>query len=86
MFNFVRNGTTEREFFIGNQLVRIHFIIVMIKWTGLASREFETVPHTLVNTPASQLPEGGRERERESARARVAEREIESAHIRLATR
>ena len=26
----------EREFFIDNLLVRIHFIIVMIKWTGLA--------------------------------------------------
>ena len=26
----------EREFFIDNSLVRIHFIIVMIGWTGLA--------------------------------------------------
>ena len=26
----------EREFFIENLLVRIHFIIVMIGWTGLA--------------------------------------------------
>ena len=25
----------EREFFIDNLLVRIHFIIVMIRWTGL---------------------------------------------------
>ena len=24
----------EREFFIDNLLVRIHFIIVMIRWTG----------------------------------------------------
>ena len=31
----------EREFFIDNLLVRVHFIIVMIRWTGLASREFE---------------------------------------------
>jgi len=30
-----RDGA-EREFFIDNLLVRIHFIIVMIKWTGLA--------------------------------------------------
>ena len=30
-----------REFFIDNLLVRIHFIIVMIKWTGLAPWEFE---------------------------------------------
>ena len=26
----------EREFFIDNLLVRIHFIIEMITWTGLA--------------------------------------------------
>ena len=31
----------EREFFIHNLLVRIPFIIVMIRWTGLASWEFE---------------------------------------------
>ena len=30
----------EREFFIDNLLVRIHFIIVMIRWTGLAPWEF----------------------------------------------
>ena len=31
----------EREFFTDSILVRIHFIIVMISWTGLAPREFE---------------------------------------------
>ena len=31
----------EAEFFIDNPLVRIHFIIVMIRWTGLAPWEFE---------------------------------------------
>jgi len=31
----------ERECFIVNLLVRIHFIIVMIRWTGLAPWEFE---------------------------------------------
>ena len=31
----------EREFFIDNLLVRIHFIIEMIRWTGLAPWEFE---------------------------------------------
>ena len=31
----------EREFFIDNLLVRIHFIIVMIRWTGLAPWELE---------------------------------------------
>ena len=29
----------EREFFIDNLLVRIHCIIVMIRWTGLAPWE-----------------------------------------------
>jgi len=32
----------EREFFIDNLLVRIHFIIVMIRWTGLAPWEIES--------------------------------------------
>ena len=31
----------EREFFIDNLLVRTHFIIEMIWWTGLAPWEFE---------------------------------------------
>jgi len=31
----------EREFFIDNLLVRIHFIIVMIRWTGLSPWDFE---------------------------------------------
>ena len=31
----------EREFCIENLLVRIHLIIVMIRWTGLAPWEFE---------------------------------------------
>jgi len=30
----------KREFFIDNLLDRIHFIIVMIRWTGLAPWEF----------------------------------------------
>ena len=32
----------DREFIIGNLLVRIHFIIVMIRWTGLATWEVES--------------------------------------------
>jgi len=41
----------EREFFIGNLLVRIHVIIVMIRWTGLAPWEFEfPVPGSLTST------------------------------------
>ena len=31
----------ERDFFIVNLLVRIHFVIVMMRWTGLAPWEFE---------------------------------------------
>ena len=33
-----RRQRGERELFIDNLLVRIHFIIVMIRWIGLASR------------------------------------------------
>ena len=32
----------QMEFFIDNLLVRMHFIIVMIGWTGLAPWEFES--------------------------------------------
>jgi len=32
----VRGAQREREFFIDNLLVRIHFIIAMIRWIGLA--------------------------------------------------
>ena len=31
----------ERDFYVDNLLVRIHFIIEMIRWTGLAPWEFE---------------------------------------------
>ena len=41
----------ERTFFIDNLMVRIHFIIVMIRWTGLAPWEFEfPVPGSLTYT------------------------------------
>ena len=33
----------EREFFIDNLLVRIHCIIVMIRWTGLAPWELNSL-------------------------------------------
>ena len=36
--NFLR--IREREFFIDKLLVRIHYIIEMIRWTGLAPWEF----------------------------------------------
>ena len=32
----VDSSQVEREFVIDNLLVRIHFIVVMIRWTGLA--------------------------------------------------
>jgi len=41
----------EREFFIDNLLVRIHFIFVMIRWTGLAPWGFELpFPGSLTST------------------------------------
>ena len=41
----------KREFFIDNLLVRVHFIIVMIRWTGLAPWEFELpFPGGLIST------------------------------------
>jgi len=43
--------TCEREFFIDNLLARIHFIIVMIRWTGRAPWEFEfPFPGSLTST------------------------------------
>ena len=44
-------ATVERKFFIDNFLVRIHFVIVMIKWTGLAPWKFEfPFPGSLTST------------------------------------
>ena len=44
-------GGAERELVIDNLLVRIHFIIVMIRWTGLAPWEFEfPLPGSLTST------------------------------------
>ena len=41
----------EREVVIESLLVRIHFIIEMIWWTGLAPWEFESpVPNNLIST------------------------------------
>ena len=42
---------SERESFIDNLLVRIHFIIVMVRWTGIAPWEFEfPFPGSLTST------------------------------------
>ena len=83
----------ERLFFIDNLLFRIHYIIVMIKWTGLAPWEFELpLPGSLTSTflePAGPEGRGGRrtvweipfrvlsERARERESVRVRESECE---------
>jgi len=42
---------SEREFFIDNLLVRIHLIIVVVRWTGLAPWEFDSpIPGSLAST------------------------------------
>jgi len=47
----------EREFFIDNLLARIHFIIVKIRWTGLASWEFESLFQVALHLPSyGRLP------------------------------
>ena len=49
-------GLQERDFFIDNLLVRIHSIIEMIKWTGLAPWEFEfPFPGSLTSTFLGQV-------------------------------
>jgi len=41
----------KRELFIDNLLVRVHFIILMIRWTGLAPYKFEfPFPGSLTST------------------------------------
>ena len=48
---------TQREFFIDNLLVRVHFTIVMIRWIGLAPWEFEfPFPGSLTSTFLVQVP------------------------------
>jgi len=50
LYDLMTTGN-QREFFIDNLLVRNHFIIVMIRWTGLAPLEFEfPFPGSLAST------------------------------------
>jgi len=50
----------ERDFFIDNLLVRIHYIIVMIRWTGLAPWEFQLpFPGSLTSTFLAGAGAGG---------------------------
>ena len=47
----VKHNSEKRKFFIDNLLVRIHFIIVVIRWTGLAPWKFEfPIPGSLTST------------------------------------
>ena len=71
------SSVKEREFVIDNLLVRIHFIIVMIRWTGLAPWEFEfPFPGSLTSTfllqsrkqPTRELRTGSRTGEYEANR------------------
>ena len=41
----------ERDFFTDTLLVRIHFIIEMTRWTGLASWEFELFSQVALHLP-----------------------------------
>ena len=53
----VEHSCRDRDFFIDNLLVRVHFIIEMIRWTGLAPWEFEfTLPGGLTSTFRIYLP------------------------------
>ena len=50
-FRFRISHVGEREFSIDNLLVRIHFIILMMRWTSIASWEFEfPFPGSLTST------------------------------------
>jgi len=44
--------SAEREFFIDNLLVRNHFIIVMIRWTGLALWELNPLFQIALHLPS----------------------------------
>jgi len=48
----------QREFFIDNLLVLIHFVVVMIRWTGLAPWEFEfPFPGSLTSNFLAHTPQ-----------------------------
>ena len=44
--------TSEREFLIDNLLVRIHSIIVMIRWSGLAQWELNSLFQVALHVPS----------------------------------
>ena len=52
-----RSAAVQREVLIDNLLVRNHFIIAMIRWTGLAPWEFEfPLPGSLTSTFLQSTP------------------------------
>ena len=61
----------EREFFIHNLLIRIHFVIEMMWWMGLATWRFEIhfQGHLISTFQSVRERERARERERERERA-----------------
>jgi len=56
---YVSRRLPEREFFIDNLLVRIHFIIVMIRWTGLANQLDEPLHISVQCTHARHFDHSG---------------------------
>ena len=56
---------TKRKFLFDNLLVRIHFIIVMMRWTGLTQREGQfpfpgSLSSTILASPRNTLSATGR--------------------------
>ena len=66
-------GDADRKFFIDNLLVRIHFIIVMIRWTGLAPWEGTHVPPRQAQNPRPEHPAPPSDRTATSASQRKTE-------------
>ena len=75
--------TSKVHFFIDNLLVRMHFIIVMIWWTGLAPWEFESpFPDSLTSTS----PHTGAKAAADHALARARKRRLRSSPSPATTR
>jgi len=96
LIRFQIDHATEREFFIDNLLFRIHFNIVMIRWTGLAPWEFGFLfPGSLTSTflnhaTCTPLHPGAPgvivEKARESERERERERDATTRSVTTPTR
>ena len=74
----------KREFFIDNLLVRIHFVNVMIRWTGLTPWEFEfPFPGSLTST-FLQVKEIGAPRHKLVVQVTIGE--VQGQGVRIASR